>query len=226
MLRRCAPALILLLCLTACDEEALNDALSPDLVAQQEELSVEVLSTLPPDEDTTQTPPDQRPEPCLRFVFPVSFELPNNSIVTVEDQQQLRDFVRRVEPRRRAVSFVYPFEMTTIDGQVIEIQNFRDFRQARRSCGAEFGRYGWRERVQAFRACFQLVFPVSVTVNDEVIDVENARDLCRVFRRRGDDTRAYLNYPIEVVVKESGDTVEVADRDALQELRRECTGGN
>jgi hypothetical protein len=220
LLRICIPSLLLLLAFTACDEDSKDDILSSETLQQQEEFVFELEATLPP---TTSDPNDPAaPQRCLTLVYPVSFTTPDGSTLTANDQDDIRAYLQEADPKRRALNFIYPLEVTTIDGQVVELEDFRDFRRARRTCAIEHGRWVAGDRRKAFRECYDINYPIEVTVNDTTLTIENGRQLLRAFTRTGDSTRARIVYPISVTLKSDGSTLEITDRAAFVSLRRAC----
>jgi hypothetical protein len=219
LLRTCAPALFFLLLFTACDEDEQDNLLSSETLQQQQEFITELEATLPPAGTDPSDP--AAPQRCLTLVYPVSFTTPDGSTLTANDRSDIRAYLREADPKRRALNFIYPLEVTTIDGQVIELEDFRDFRQARRTCAVDLGRWFAGSR-RAFRECYDINFPIAVTVNERTLEIDNGRQLLRAFTSRGDSTRARIVYPIRVTLKADNSVVEIADRAAFRELRQRC----
>jgi hypothetical protein len=220
LLRTTLPIFLLLLAFTACDEDSTDDILSSETLQQQEELAFELEATLPP---TTSDPSDPAaPQRCLTLVYPVSFTTPDGSTLTANDQEDIRNYLKEADRKRRALNFIYPLEVTTIDGQVVELEDFSDFRRARRTCAIEHGRWVAGARRKAFRECYDINYPIEVTVNDETLSIENGRQLLRAFTSRGDSTRARIVYPINVTLKADSSTLKIDDRAAFVRLRRAC----
>jgi hypothetical protein len=211
--------LLLLVGLTACDEDSADDALAPsEFTADQLAVATEVLATLPPDTASSTNGTDRegrrrRAERCLQFVFPVSLVTAEGETVTFEESESLREFIVTTKPIRAATRIVYPVQVTTVDGDLLTLENRQDLREARRSCA---GDREPRER------CFRIDYPVDVLVNGDTVTVANPRQLRRAFVRQGERTEANIIYPLSVTDLSDGSTRAIADAEAFRALKAEC----
>jgi Spy/CpxP family protein refolding chaperone len=83
---------------------------------------------------------------CFELVFPVTFIMPDDSTIVVEDREGFADLKAWYEENPDVTehpALQYPVEISYKDGQVVTINSDEEMRQAKEDCG-DYGRGGGR----------------------------------------------------------------------------------
>ena len=169
---------------------------------------------------------------CFELVFPVSLEFPDASTAEVDSYESLRETIRAWKEANLDVDgrpqLVYPVDIINEDGEVITISEKSELIELKKECRREFmnGPHDHHHRGK-FRACFDLVFPLSIAFPDgseiEVSDVDELKASLRDYKENNPTTneRPQLVYPIEIQF-EDGTLQTVNSKEELREAKREC----
>ncbi|MTB51686.1 hypothetical protein [Lewinella sp. W8] len=253
--------LALLLCglgffFTSCDEDQFQESIEPTLEADFEMNEIVALALPPAEATSTLTKSDR----CFTFVYPVTFSLRGGTEVTVESDEELEALLTDVrgnmgalrpnfpitvlingeEDNARTIAgatafralvdrcagdndgqrdcFTYNFPIDlTIDGATVTVNSGEEWRAAIQEAGRG--------------ATIRINFPITVTVGDNTLTLENAVALQRLRRRcairndrvdeRGHPCFRYV-FPVDLTI--DGATVTVNSyqewRDAVVEAGR------
>lgn len=193
---------------TSCDEDQLQESIQPTL-EDDFEMNEIVALALPPEETTSTLTKSDR---CFTFVYPVTFTLRNGTEATVGTDEELEALLQRVRGNTAALRPNFPITVL-INGEAanpLAIAGAEAFRALVDRCtGASDGirdcfTYNypidltidgrtvsvtsgeeWRAAVQeAGRgATIRINFPITVTVGDNTLTLDNAIALQRLRRR-------------------------------------------
>ncbi len=154
-----------------------------------------------------------RPEvdPCYTLVFPVSVTLGDRTL-SADDAEALRLAIRtsrQANPDAGAPRLVFPVEVESATGEVIEVASREEFYRLRRTCRTER------------RECFTFVYPVTIqhrSAGQKI--VEDAAQLRRAFSHANGRGRWMIVYPVSVTI--DGNTVAVESAEGLRRVRQRC----
>ncbi|NNE26401.1 MAG: hypothetical protein HKN09_06125 [Saprospiraceae bacterium] len=169
---------------------------------------------------------------CFELVFPVSVEFPDASTAEVDSYQNLKETVKAWKESNLDVegrpSLVYPVEILDQEGEVISIDGPDALKEVIKECIQEF-RDGPRDhhRRGKFRACFDLVFPLTINFPDsttlEVEDYKSIKMAVRTWKHNNPDSaeRPKLDFPIQIVY-EDGTVEDIESVEDLKAAKRAC----
>jgi hypothetical protein len=200
----------LLLAFTSCDNEIAQDSILPELETE-EEMPELLNEALPPPPDATVE--ERRRRPCFRFVFPVEIALRNGTIITANDNEDLRAAYRRIRAGDLRANFVYPLDVELANGETVTIERFAGIRRLHRACR------GLDE--EPAEPCITINYPIEVISGDSTFTVNDRAELARAnraFRPRG----VSIVYPIDVTFTDGGRVVSVNGDRELARLRAFC----
>ena len=169
---------------------------------------------------------------CFTLEFPVSFNMPDGSLVTVEsdDEESWAEIKAWYETNRDSEekpTMQFPVEIL-FDEESLVIENQEEMRSAYQECypkrDGEWSRDG-------DETCFYLVFPViyvmpdgstiSVTSDDE----DGWSDLKDWYEENEDsEDKPELQYPVDIIVEteEGTSTVTINNQEEMAAAKREC----
>ena len=169
---------------------------------------------------------------CFTLEFPVSFNMPDGSLVTVEsdDEESWAEIKAWYETNRDSEekpTMQFPVEIL-FDEESLVIENQEEMRSAYQECypkrDGEWSRDG-------DETCFYLVFPViyvmpdgstiSVTSDDE----DGWSDLKGWYEENEDsEDKPELQYPVDIIVEteEGTSTVTINNQEEMASAKREC----
>ncbi len=168
---------------------------------------------------------------CYEFVFPITINFPDDTSTSSEDYDMLRESIsawKEANPdAEERPSLAFPIELTTENGEVVSVESREALIELRRECKRDFIRS--RNNIRRFvrRACFDLVYPISIEFSDgSIVEASSQAALKRALRawkrRAGERAeRPSLIFPITVEF-EDGTQVTVNDRVELVALKDSC----
>lgn len=184
---------------------------------------------------------------CYELVFPVSFTLPDSSVVTVNSYQEIVDALQAYYEAngtgsgnghghghghggafRPRLDFVYPISVVSEDGEVITVNNQDELRALRAECAGSFGHHGPAGHCQQGLSCFEIVFPITLEFPDSTTASAGSRQelhqLIRDWRQAnpGVQGRPHIVFPITVQMTADSSLVTVNSRDELRALKESC----
>jgi len=168
---------------------------------------------------------------CYELIFPVSLSFEDGSTTEVEDYEGLRETIRTWKEENPDAevrpSLVFPLEVMTDEGELLSVEDAEALLRLRMECRRDFIRdhRGHRHRCGK---CFKFVYPITLSFPDESTkEVESPRQMQRALRawrrdNRGSEERPQIVFPIQVELKADESIVNIADAEALRELRASC----
>lgn len=172
--------------------------------------------------------------PCFQFVFPISFQLADQSVVEVnslEEAKTLRD------SNNGKLKLVYPVEIIDSNGETVIVSDHDQMHSILADCGIvpDKGKGGPKGHggkgghggpgPKGFgpmfdNKCFQYVYPYSVQLPDSsTVQIDSAGELKEILKSV--NGKIELVFPVSVV-KSSGETVTVNSYDDLKLILDEC----
>ena len=77
---------------------------------------------------------EQNDKKCFSIVFPVSFTMPDESIITASDEEdlsaQMKAFFESYEGKKSRPKLVFPVDITFEDGSVLTVNSHEEMKQA------------------------------------------------------------------------------------------------
>ena len=172
---------------------------------------------------------------CYEFIFPISIDFADGSAAELADYSSLRIVLktwREDNPdRENKPTLSFPVEVLSEDGSVISLANKEELKELRQECRRSH--FDNPNRVRDFfrTACFDVVFPVSLSFpNGSRLDAATPGALKTAIRawkqnvRRPVDDHPRIVFPITVAY-EDGTQVEADSIEALKELKDQCADG-
>jgi len=174
---------------------------------------------------------------CYTFVFPISIQFADSSIVEVADYDNLRTAIRdwkAANPDAQGrPEFAFPLEVMDESGNIISVTSATELEALRAECGRDgFRDHRGKRGQHQGGICFEPVFPLSINLPDSTVitldDPQALKDAIRSWDRNhhhggSAEERPSFVFPIQVQY-EDGSVVDVADPEALKALREACAG--
>jgi len=169
---------------------------------------------------------------CFTLEFPVSFNMPDGSLVTVEsdDEESWAEIKAWYETNRDSEekpTMQFPVEIL-FDEESLVIENQEEMRSAYQECypkrDGEWSRDG-------DETCFYLVFPViyvmpdGSTISVASDDEDGWSDLKGWYEENEDsEDKPELQYPVDIIVEteEGTSTVTINNQEEMASAKREC----
>ena len=169
---------------------------------------------------------------CYELVFPIVIAFPDSTTAEVESYEDLRETLYTWKEGNPEVEgrpqLTFPIEVLDEDGEIISVGSLDELKDLGRLCGRKFfrknGPRGHRNRA---KACFKLVFPLSIAFADgttsEAADRGELKRLVRAwFEANGRDAdRPEVVFPVTVEY-EDGSTAVANSKEELRALKEEC----
>jgi len=177
---------------------------------------------------------------CYELVFPVSFTLPDNTVVEANAYEDIKTALRTYFANNagqgghgghqfaRRINFVFPVSVINENGEVITADNQEALDALRKACAGTFGNHDPKGHGQRGLSCFEIVFPITVGFpNNTRIAVNNRQELQRAIRswRSNNPTsteRPQITFPMTIKMTEDGSTVTVSSREELRTIKENC----
>ena len=170
---------------------------------------------------------------CYELVFPISITFADGTSQEVSSYEELRSTIREWKENNpdseERPTFAFPIEMIGEDGTLISVADQEELKEIKLACnGGRFGRDRPRNgHARNCSACFELVFPVSLSFPDgsstEVADRTALKAAARAWKEANPESeeRPSLVFPLEVLL-DDGTTQLVESEEDLQALRESC----
>ncbi len=159
-------------------------------------------------------------EECFTLIFPVSFEMPDGSTITLlnEEDNGLKDWYDTNPETDQRPSVVYPVEIKFKD-ELLIINNDDEFERIKDAC-KEF------QAESASKICFNFIFPISIQIGDKIIEENSVEELREALKKwfeanPDSDQKPELIYPIEIIY-EDGTVKELMSEDELINAKSDC----
>lgn len=221
---------------TSCDEDTLQENITPESNPQVENLIGAALSrALPPTDGTNENGFDSLL--CFNFNFPLSFLLEDGTTVSFENEEALEESIEFETP---IADFVYPFTITLADGTESTIEGFEGLLEVLTTCYGDFEDWDeegeWDDEDHGecpddfdFEAeCFAPVFPLTISVNGENVTLaDEAAFEAYLATIEGDTITAFeLVFPFSVQIFADSTIVEITSEEDLDEVIEACGFGD
>jgi len=167
---------------------------------------------------------------CYEFVFPVTVNFPDASSASADSYEALGQIISEWKESNpdaeEKPGLEFPVELTTDEGEIVTVESREELGQLRKECRREH-RKGKGPRRFFKRACFDLVYPVSIEFpNGSILEATSQSTLKNAIRAwkkstDGSNGRPMLVYPVTVEY-EDGTQTTVNDRDELKALKDTC----
>lgn len=169
---------------------------------------------------------------CLEFVFPITVQFVDSTTTTAEDHESLKTAIKAwfttndvEKSRENRPSLVFPIQVVNEAGEIVDVASREELRELAKDCPRR-GKKGKRGKKGFGRKCFELVFPVSLTIGGEDMTFENRRALkeaVRAYRKENgkDAVRPTLVYPVTIKF-EDGSEKQINSKEELKAEKEAC----
>ena len=169
---------------------------------------------------------------CFTLEFPVSFNMPDGSLVTVEadDEEnwaEIKIWYETNQDSEERPTMQFPIGIL-FDEESLVIENQEEMRSAYQECYPKRDGEWSRDRDEA---CFYLVYPVTYVMPDGstisvTSDDENGWSDLKDWYEENEDSedKPELQYPVDIVVEteEGSSTVTINGEEEMAAAKREC----
>jgi len=165
-------------------------------------------------------PDKPKRKPCFKLVLPVSYQMPDGSTVTVEDEDdfgKLRAWHQANPEVKERPKLQFPVTISFGEGQEKVINSSEEFREIEANCKGNKDdkpndSKGDKEKKAPKKPCFKLVFPVSYQMPDgSTVTVENEDDFgkLKAWHQANPEVRERpkLQFPITISFDEGQEKV-------------------
>jgi len=165
---------------------------------------------------------------CLELVFPVSFTLPDDSEISAESREDLKVAIAEWKEENPGVRvkpiIVFPVDVVNEEGELSTITTAEELKELKEAC--RDGKDGLGGKGRKGEKCFQLVFPVSYTLEDGTVisgaDKAEIRTALKAYKEENPDVaKPELVFPIQIMNAE-GETVAVSTAEELETIKAAC----
>ena len=168
---------------------------------------------------------------CLEFIFPISIEFIDGTTAEADSYESLHQTImawfeaNEVEKsKENKPQLVFPIQVLNQEGEVIDVASEDELKELKSEC-PRIGKCKKGKKGRGFK-CFSLVFPVTVSIDGEVLTFEDRMALKAAVRaykeEAGDDfERPTLVFPVTVEYDDETQ-VEVASKEELIALKEAC----
>ena len=171
---------------------------------------------------------------CFTLVFPISFELPDGSSVTVdvddeESWAEIKSWYDDNPDSDQKPTMQFPV-VIFFDEESMTIDNQEEMLTAYQECHSE--RKGeWSRDDESGEACFELVYPVTFTMPDgSSMTVQDDEDGWSDLKNWYDENEGYeeirpeMQYPVDIILEteEGSSTVTINNEEEMASAKREC----
>ena len=175
---------------------------------------------------------------CFELVFPVTFIMPDGSMITVETDdnagwQEVKDWYDANPDSEERPTLQFPVDITyeTEDGDTtLTVNNDEEMEYVKRRCWEVWGDDGSEEDEE----CYEFVLPISFTMPDgTTITVENEEGWLSLrewyMNNSESEEEPLLQYPVNIVLfNDEGEetTVTINNEEEMNALKEECWGND
>ena len=161
---------------------------------------------------------------CFDLLLPVTYEMPDGSTITVENEEDwddLKEWYEENSDSEEKPELQFPVNVE-FDDETITVNSAEELRELKQEC--------WRDESKEIE-CFELVFPVTFimpdgsTVTVETDDDAGWQEVKDWYDANSDsEERPTLQFPVDITYDtEEGDTTfTVNDDEEMEYLKREC----
>ena len=164
---------------------------------------------------------------CFEFVWPISLEYSDGSIVEYADQEALRTGIRAWKEANPDADtrpqLVFPLDILDEEGTLFTIASKDELRDVVSSCRDSFDRRG-----HSRKSCIEINYPISISYPDGSTEAfEDRMALKTALRAWKDanpdaDVRPTLAFPVNVTLKDTDEVIVVNSKEELRALKTAC----
>ena len=178
-----------------------------------------------------------RPNDCFQFVFPVSVQLPDKSIVQLGTLAEAQNLEKSTNGR---IKLIFPFSIINSKGETVVITNGEELHMIMENCrpanGGGFGNggdhgnghHGGNGGNNDHPKCFEIVFPVNMVFSDGAVksfsDEISMQEGIRTWMKAnpGKKDRPEFQFPIQVIKSGETNPTVINSKEELEALRKNC----
>ncbi len=163
---------------------------------------------------------------CYELVYSIDILFADGTTATVNSNEELKEAIvtwKEANPdATERPTFAFPLEVINEDGEVITVESKEALRELSAECRND-GRGKHKNR----KACFRLVFPISLDFPDGTTSSFESRQemktALRAWKEANPDAeeRPTLSFPITVVDKDGTETI-VNSQEELKAMKEAC----
>ena len=169
---------------------------------------------------------------CLEFIFPITIEFSDETTATVNDYPELFTTIKAwfedndIQPNfQNKPALVFPVQVMNTDGEVFEVNNKEELIALKSECDGQYNGPGNCQNGHG-HACFQLVFPITVTLGDDTATFEDKASLKAAIKAYKEAAgpnaeRPQLVFPITIEY-EDGTQVVINSQEELKAAKEDC----
>ncbi|MEM6967139.1 MAG: hypothetical protein AAF573_20420 [Bacteroidota bacterium] len=162
---------------------------------------------------------------CFELVYPIAYTMPDETTIVGNDEKEvwtaIKNWYEDHPDVKAKPELVYPVDIEWKNEDVQTINDEDEMIQAKKDC-----KDGDKKET-----CFELVFPIAVTLPDGTIVAGNTKkELDKTIKTWYKDhpnveVKPNLNYPIEIIF-DDGSTQAVDDEEELATVKDTCDNDN
>lgn len=170
---------------------------------------------------------------CFEFVWPLTIEFPDGTAETFDDQGALRDGIQNWKEVNTEIedrpSLSFPLDIVDEGGTIFTLFDRDELREIVRECRRTYFQ-NHSHRGHPRNSCFTVDFPVSIDFPvDGIISFDSKEELkaaLRDWREANPDAAEFpsLVFPINITLKETGETQSVGSKEDLKQIKEDCRG--
>ena len=171
---------------------------------------------------------------CFTLMFPVSFDMPDGSSVTIEADDEaswteVKSWYDSNLDSEERPTMQFPI-VILLDEESVTIESQEEMRSAYQECNPK-RKVDWSRDEDFDGTCFDLVYPVTYVMPDgstiivEGDDEDGWSDLKDWYEENGDsEDKPELQYPVDIILEteEGSSTVTINNEEEMASAKREC----
>ena len=165
----------------------------------------------------------EKNEECYEFVLPVSFNMPDGSVLTIEteeDWEELEKWYDDNKDTQDKPELIFPIQLK-IDNETVTVNTKEEFKKIEDECDSKED----NDEREDEDECYEFVLPISFNMPDgTVLTIETEDDWKKLERwyRANDNTseEPEIIFPIQVIYKD--ETLTINSSEELKDLEEDC----
>ena len=166
---------------------------------------------------------DEKNEECYEFVLPVSFSMPDGSVLTIEteeDWEELEKWYDDNKDSQEEPELIFPVQLI-IDEEAVTVNTEEEFKKIEDECDSKED----DDEREDEEECYKFVLPISFNMPDgTVLTIETEDDWKKLERwyRENDNTseEPEIIFPVQVIYED--ETLTINSAEELKELEEDC----
>ena len=171
---------------------------------------------------------------CFEFIWPLTIDFPNGQSVEFDDYTSIRAGIRRWKAANLDVEgrpqLSFPLEIMGPDGTIYSIDSKAELKKIVRRCARAY--WNLKDLRGHFNTeCFKVVLPVTIMFpSGRVVQFDTRVGLksgLRAWKAEHPNAEEFpkLTFPVNVLIKETGNTVVIDSAADLIRLKETCSAG-